>query len=267
MSALDDSSKSSRKQMELQAEFLIRSVEEIEATNRQFRSCGGKRKQLEVGPSIEYHGRPTVETLAQHESIDTNPSLLRSQRALADDLSSCVGIAGTAPTATPTTPSILDTDATERLREIQSNAELKIRRLLHRVSHLEEQLALAQADNERLKQATVLQPKRTDDDDSSTQQYMNKVLVQQRSLIQENAKLKRELLSTCATCRSNNGRTTTKEQPSPARRPTFQSSARHVLENLPKQQRNAVEQQKNSLQQRRAWSTTPQSWNPRNAAT
>lgn len=245
----DVPSQNSRKQMELQAEFLIKSVEEIETTNRQLR--GGKRKQLETDPSMNDSSTASAVIVQTKSSHHTSLPPLRSHRALADDLSSCAG----APSFLPSTKdrTIVDADAAERLKEIQSNAELKIRILLHRVSHLEEQLALSQADNERLKQAFILKPSRRqqEDADDPTQQYLNKLLVQQRSLLQENAKLKRELLSTCPECRA---RTATKDQPpSPVRRPTFQSSARHVLENLPRQQR------KNSLQQRRTWPTPPQS--------
>jgi hypothetical protein len=368
-----------RKQMELQAAFLIKSVEEIEATNRQLRS--GKRQKIpQVHHDNNINGSPssltrtTAETSCgdagrrrgirvvvgeEKEVQNNNPrstsdtefgfpitSAFRSNRALADDLSSCAGITSSSvlmveqdfsgPTlslmahyADQQQPRTTTTDqeagcwVADRLTEIQSNADLKIRRLLHRVNHLEEQLALSQTDNERLVQQlslSVAPPPAANKKqgmfslennvemdypiDDPTQQYVNKLLVRQRTLIQENAKLKRELLSSCAACRTARMATSTspaataetttesKQQQQqqqqgalsspPRSRPTFQSSARHVLKNLPiapaarhniiaptpttttatSTTSTTTTSQRHSLPlaQRRAWSTTPQSW-------
>jgi hypothetical protein len=404
-----------RQQMELQAMFLIKSVEEIEASNLQLRnsSRGGKRQmsppaaQLEsssssrrksaavecgyasanglrwVAPQQEVQCTRTTEN--DFSLLPAAVALRTADRALADDLSSCAGTSSSvlmhedsaAHYSGPNSSFMMmanhdlaedrrrinattdrqDEDVSssgllvaDRLQEIQSNADLKIRRLLHRVHHLEEQLALSQTDNERLVQRLQssssssssaaaenndknqpgsscggenttknLEPWEYDPNDNPTQQYITKLLVRQKALIRENAKLKRELLSSCAACRAArldatpattaSSTTATKQQqqgaaaalasttpPRGQRRPTFQSSARHVLENLPiaKATRHnnimmaptttaaaattttesthtgttatsIIGQRRQSLplqlvQQRRAWSTTPQSW-------
>jgi hypothetical protein len=401
-----------RQQMELQAMFLIKSVEAIEASNLQLRnsSRGGKRQMSPPAASLETSSSsrrksdaaaaewgcdavaPGLRWVAQQEVQGTRTTendfsrpvavaLRSADRALADDLSSCAGASSSimmledssthyvGPTSASmmanhdhayrrridatTTERRLDEEVSssggllvaDRLQEIQSNADLKIRRLLHRVHHLEEQLALSQTDNERLVQRLLspssssaaaenhknqpgsscggentknIEPWDYDPNDDPTQQYVTKLLVRQKALIRENAKLKRELLSSCAACRAARldatpattelSKTTTKQQPGVAavlastthprgqRRPTFQSSARHVLENLPiaKATRHnnimmaptttaaaattttesthtgttatsIMGQRRQSLplqlaQQRRAWSTTPQSW-------
>jgi hypothetical protein len=375
-----------RKQMELQAAFLIKSVEEIEATNRQLRS--GKRQKIpQLHRDNNNNGSPssltrtTAETsggdgrrrgirgvVGEEKEMQNNPrsttdtefsfpitSALRSNRALVDDLSSCAGITSSSvllmeqdfsgptlslmahyadqqqPQQPPRTTTMNTTDqeagcwVADQLREIQSNADLKIRRLLHRVNHLEEQLALSQTDNERLVQQLSLsaapQPPAHSNKkqgmfslennvemdypiDDPTQYYVNKLLVRQRALIQENAKIKRELLSSCAACRTARMATSTspaataetttesKQQQQqqqqgalsspPRSRPTFQSSARHVLKNLPiapaarhniiaptaittatttsSSSTTTSQRQNLPLAQRRAWSTTPQSY-------
>jgi hypothetical protein len=407
-----------RQQMELQAMFLIKSVEEIEASNLQLRnssssSRGGNKRQkipptaaLDTSPSLSRRksaadvvvwgdaAAPGLRWVAPQKEVQCTRTtendfprppaavvLRTADRALADDLSSCAGTSSSilmledsssaqyysGPTSTSmmmanhdpsdrrriinTTTERQDDEAVsssglaDRLQEIQSNADLKIRRLLHRVHHLEEQLALSQTDNERLVQrlqssssyaAAVennknqpgsscggentknVEPWEYDPNDDPTQQYVTKLLVRQKALIRENAKLKRDLLSSCAACRAArldatpattaSSTTTTKQQqgaaaslasttpPRGQRRPTFQSSARHVLENLPiaKATRHnnimmaptttaaaattttesthtgttatsIIGQRRQSLplqlvQQRRAWSTTPQSW-------
>ena len=137
---------------------------------------------------------------------------------------------------------------------VQANAELKLRAYELRVSYLEEQLALEQAENSRLivsnetlrkqlheNQATMMSPERGDDRTLTAEHHLNQLVSTRNQAVKEAAALKRNFLQhACEECRMNlknkaeAEQTTSTGTPNSARRPTYQSSARQVLENLPK---------------------------------